>query len=432
MDWPTDETATFGGEAANSTLETLVDLEATAMGDESTSDIGHLEIWRKSHEEDIQDLLQLSRGFDPKFDPNQAPRIALLCQTCHAALEAATYLAENETNRRELADGAVRVRIWGMDILDADDSTPLDDLLDLTPGTHTFLRGHITGVWADIAATLELILLLLLLQIRRPNPETCTQWRRLRIVLGLDGISTAVHADFDLPRDSYNNPVNGDLNDALGGLVSSLEGLIDCLFDLLVTIGTIRQLYKHGFGIKRLSSPVVCASEDQEDGSITKPVLAFPSPPTPLSSTTSNSSPLLNLETERHPETGHKSSRVGSMKTEMTGTSTPALRDVSEELSDGTISPSRAAASDGPKDIQTSSPKQEDPSEIFNTDKTLESPKEVVGNYTEQRGHVSLANTGRYLRPIKFIDCRGRIFSFPFSLCMTWKVGAEHSLSRLL
>lgn len=391
-------------------------MEDNSMSDESNTET------RTGFQEDIESLLQISAEFDPKFDPEHAPRIALLCQTCHTALQTATRLAESERQRQKLTLGALRVRIWGTDIFDATNSTPLDELLSSVAG-HTSLRRHLIGVWADTAATLELILFLLIRQTGQPSPESCTQWRRLRIVLGVDGISTAIHDGFSLPGLLDGGIRYGDHNGVVNNLISSLEELIDCLFDLLVTIGTIRQLHQLGYEPTLPGSPTFCAVEEQakisskaaEDSrvpsSLADGVISHPTP--------------LYTEPIKLQEVRSQGLEDGLVDNESCRISESAMQDVPTDGSNGKADLSGLAVHDGPTESQTEPIGQEDPPELVNTTETAKVAIDKVETSAETSSQALSANTRRFQKPIKFFDCYARTFVLPFELCCTWKVGVN-------
>ena len=410
------------GEAVKSTLEYLVNMEIVLMEDDSISDESNIET-RARFQEDVESLLQMSADFDPKFKPEQAPRIALLCQTCHTALQTATRLAQSERQRQKLALGGLRVRIWGTDIFDATKSTPLDELLSSGTG-HTSLRRHLIGVWADMAATLELILSLLIHQTGKPSPESCTQWRRLRVVLGLDDISTAIHGGFNLSGVFDNDITYGDHTGVLDCLISSLEELIDCLFDLLVTIGTIRQLHRLGYEFTYPGSSSFCTVEDKAGESNKKSAENSQAPSFPADGVSSYPAPLATGSKMSH-EMSSQCLEGGLGDNESCRISKSAIQDVPKGRSDGMANASNLAVHDGPTESQTESTAQEGSPETSKTPESANIVVDEVETAVEASSQASSANTRRLQKPIKFIDCYARTFALPFELCCTWEVGVN-------
>ena len=429
--------------SARPILEDLADSEKRMVENDSMTDMANNEL-RPTLRDEIQDYLQESTDFDPHFDPEHAPRIALLCQTCHTALHTAICLAQHDTHKRKLTSGALRVRIWGMDMFDPTKPTTLDELLSLTSGNHKFLRNHLMGIWADIAVTLELILCLLIRQTKNLSPESCTQLRRLRIVLGLDDVSIAVHQGFSLPGSLDRDLINLNDIEVLDSLISSLEELVDCLFDLLVSIGTTRQLYMLSLaldtstlsnpqsiehhedsGSKKvvethiLTSSASCNLKDQGDGDCKNTVetsqasdhqaqIAIPSR---TSSPTSEDRRQVLAEAD--PE------RVGNEGSQFPES---AVQDVLGKHFDRTKIPSNAALRERPKERRTGADGREGSPDSSNKMETLESIAAEAQNSTATSVRVSVANHQRYQKPIKFIDCYSRISTIPFTLCRTWEV----------
>ncbi len=412
------------GEAAWSTPEYQVSMEATLMEQESTCDPANLETRQRLFEDDVQNLLRISAGFDPDFDPKHAPRIALLCQTCHTALQTTTHLLESEAQRQRLTSEALRVRVWGMDMFDSTNCAPLDELLSLASGRHSTLQHHLTGVWADIAATLELVLFLVIRQKRKPSREGLTQWRRLRILLGLDDISTAIHDGFGLPGSFDCDNLYDDAEEVLNGLISSLEGLIDCLFDLVVTIGTVRQLHRLGFNQDSSTSTAFRDGEDQGAGSgVTAATEDSSTSSSPADSDVSNEYPLKRPESKKGRINSGEDLDDWSAYNKISHLSESAPQDVSKENSDRAANLSRGAFHLNIN--QTESVSQKDPSEVISTPKTSKVPVHDAKNSALRPRQNHTANTRRFRKPIKFIDCHARHFTFPFSLCRTWKVGSR-------
>lgn len=415
------ETESPEGEAAWPTPEYLLSMEGNFMEQEPTSDPDNLDIRHRLIEDDVQNLLRISAGFDPDFDPKHAPRIALLYQTCHTALQTATHLLENEAQSQRLTSEALRVRVWGMDMFASTNCAPLDGLLSLASGRHNSLQYHLTGVWADIAATLELVLFLLIRQRRKPSREGCTQWRRLRIVLGLDGISTAIHDGFGLPGSLGSDILYDDADEVLNGLISSLGGLIDCLFDLVVTIGTFRQLHRLGFNPASSTSTAFHDVGDQGEGS--RGMAAAENSSASSSSANSDGSnepPLRMPESKKGQIISNEDSDDWSAYNKISHLSESAQQDVSKEHFDRAANLSRGAFHVTVN--QTESVSQEDPSEIINKTETSKAPIQYSKNAAIRPRRNISANTMRFQKPIKFIDCHARNFAFPFSLCRTWKV----------
>lgn len=201
--------------------------------------------------------LQKFGGVDPMFDPGNTPRLALLYQVCHTALWTITSLSTNETHRQKLGSEALRVGIWGIDLFDATQCASLDELLSFPSSSRSSMRRHLIGVWADIAATLDVILMHLVnIKNGEVNSESYAHRRRLRIALGLEDIASAVHDGFSYYESMDSNSSYDDSNEILTDAIDSLQSLIDCLFDLLVTVGTIRQLSKLGFKPNVTSSSI--------------------------------------------------------------------------------------------------------------------------------------------------------------------------------
>ncbi len=404
------------GEPATPSLGGLASMEGDSTEHELMGDLENLESLPGLFEEDFQSLLPISACFDPKFDPRNVPPIALLCETCCTALQTATYMVESEAQSQKLASETLRVRVWSLDLFDSANCTPLDELLSLAFGRHTSLRRHLTGVWADIAATLELVLLLLIRQRKKPSPEGCTQWRRLRIVLGLEDVSTAIHDGFGVPGVFDSEVFASGSSEMLDCLIGSLGGLIDCLFDLLVTIGTVRQLHKLGIDSNPSTSATFRNVEGQRDES------SIATPPSSANSNFSNQDSSLTPESKGQ-ETRYESLENCSPDDKNLGFPQSPLQDVSRKRSDGVASLSGAAVHDGLTKSQIGSVTEEDHLESINATQTLEELTSSAKNSAETPIQAPSANTNRFQKPIKFIDCHARTFAFPFSLCGTWKVG---------
>lgn len=422
-DMAVPETESLEGEAAWSTPEYQVSMEATLVEQESTCDPANLETRQRLFEHDTQNLLRISAGFDPDFDPKHAPRIALLCQTCHTALQTATHLPESEAQRQRLTSEALRVRVWGMDMFNSTNYAPLDELLSLASGRHSSLQHHLTGVWADIAATLELVLFLLIRQERKPSREGLTQWRRLRILLGLDDISTAIHDGFGLPGSFDCDLLYDDAEEVLNGLISSLEGLIDCLFDLVVTISTIRQLHRLGSNQDRLTSTAVRDGEDQRAGSCGAATAAEDSSTSSSPATSDVSDEYYEIRRDLREEWINS---IGDLDdwpayNKISYLSESAPQNVSKKHSSRAANPSRRVVRVDTN--QTESVSQKDPSKVISTPQTSKVPVHDAKNSALRPRQNLSANTRRFRKPIKFIDCHDRHFTFPFPLCRTWKVG---------
>ena len=228
------------------------------------------EAGQETHDEPDQTFMpKCIAKFDHGPNLKHTSKIAVLYQECHAALRTAIHLSDDEAHTRSLTTVALRMRIWGMNLFNAADYLPLDEILRLSGFARTSLKNHLTGVWADVAATLELILRKLASQRGELSPGGCRPWRRLTIVLGSDELATAVHDGFRLPGDAHSDSDDGyeDENeeDSMEVLIRGLESLVDCLFDLLVTIGTTRQLYKLGYKFETKSVPQVSNPEDTKE-----------------------------------------------------------------------------------------------------------------------------------------------------------------------
>ena len=422
IEWAADEPKLSDDEATTPTLEHLGKLERISIENESVSDGSNIEIRRGFRDEDIQSLLQISAGFDPKFDPSHAPRIALLCQTCHTALETVTYLAENEIQRQKLTSSALRVRLWGIDMFNSAGYRPLDELLNPVSRHHTSLRQHLIGVWADIAVTMETILSSLILRTGNSSPESCTQWRRLRIVVGLDDVSAAMHNEFGLPGFLDSGLFYNNHREALDDLIDSLSGLVDCLYDLSVTISTVRQLHRLGYK-SNISSLSTCCESEVEGTKHKKEVGEdFLAQSSTAKKFLPNHTSLLISESENGHEGRSGGLQDGLGDDESLHRSESALQGVPKHY-DRTTSLSPVAVNDDPIQSKRSSDKHEDPPVYIDMTEASKEPSKTTKSTAEKSGRAPLVNTKQFRKPIKFIDCHARSFSFPFSLCRTWKVG---------
>ena len=408
-------------ESSKPTFEYPANREATRAETESMSDGSNLDIRPDLHEE-ARGLLQFAAEFDPNFHPENAPRIALLCQTCHTALQTASLLAQSDKQRQQLTSEALRVRVWGMDMFESSSSTPLDELLGMASGNHTSLRCHLIGVWADIAATLEIILCFLLRQPGNPRPESCTQWRRLRIVIGLDDISSAIHDGFSLPVTFDRHDGSGDGSELLSSLIDSLGDLVDCLFDLLVTIGTIRQLHKLGFKSNISNQPPFRATEVQVADTSKKTVRGFSASSSPVVDVVSKANPLPTSDSRKGQRMRNQGPESGLTDSESLHFSESAPQDIPRDPGEST-NLSHEAMPGGPLKPQTESVRQHASPESLDTMNAPIVLGDEFGNSIETSKGASAANPSRFQKPIKFIDCHGRTFTFPFSLCCTWTVG---------
>ena len=417
IDEAVDKRQQSNAEASRPAFEEIVEMEGVTVENELTSDEGNIETRPKLNED--QRLMLNSAEFDPKFDPQHAPRIALLCQTCHTALQTASGLADSETQRQRLASGALRVKVWGMDMFDSRKYAPLDELLDVVSGSHTSLKRHVLGVWADLAATLETVLFLLIRQTSKISPERCAQWRRLRIVLGLDDISSAIHVGFRLSKIFDGETVSNNLSEVLDSLLGSLEELIDCLFDVITTISTIQQMHKLGHTAKPSNSR---DPEPQVVESTEKAIGESPTSPSPAKDTVAKTSPLLTSEKQTRPKRRRKGSQEGLADNGTFSTET-TLRAVPKRRSDGMIT-CNATVHDGPIEAQTRPVRQnKETAHSFKTTEALMVSVDKARTSVEKRNRASSAGMRRVRKPIKFIDCHGRTFTFPFSECCTWTVG---------
>ena len=241
--------------------------------------------------------LQKFGGFDPLFDPENTPRLALLYQVCHTALWTVTSLSTNETHRQKLGSEALRVGIWGIDLFDATQCASLDELLSFPSSSRSSMRRHLIGVWADIAATLDLILMhLVIIRNGEVSSESYAHRRRLRIVLGLEDIASAGHDGFSFYGSMYCNSSYDDSNEVLTDAIDSLQSLIDCLFDLLVTVGTIRQLSKLGFKPNVTSSSIFEEKIEKAENQIDIPPMELPHYPAKLAISQAGSSVSINSQ----------------------------------------------------------------------------------------------------------------------------------------
>ena len=404
------------------TFEYPANRGATRAETESMSDGSNFDTQPDLHEE-ARGLLQFSAEFDPNFHPENAPRIALLCQTCHTALQTASLLAQSDKQRQQLTSEALRVKVWGMDMFESSNSTPLDELLGIASGNHTSLRCHLMGVWADIAATLEIILYFLLRQPGSPSPESCTQWRRLRIVIGLDDISSAIHDGFSLPVTFDRHDGSSDGSELLSSLINSLEDLVDCLFDLLVTIGTIRQLHKLGFESNISNQPPFRATEVQVADTSNKTVEVFSASSSPVVDVVSKANPLLTSNSYKGQRIRNQGPGSGLTDSERLKFSESASQEIPRERPGKSTSLSHEAMHDGPLKPQTESVRQKASPESLDTMNAPIILGDELGNSIETSKRGLAADPSRFQKPIKFIDCHGRTFTFPFSLCCTWTVG---------
>ena len=411
----------------NTTIEGVFK-RSRAMGDEEDKVTKRI-----INDEAIRSLSQQSAAeFDLTFDPKHTPRIALLCQVCHTALQTSAYLSKDESHRQKLASGALRVRIWSMDLFDPTKCTPLDELLSLPSSGRVSLRNHLTGIWADIAATLELILQHLIAQTAAASPESCTQWRRLRIILGLEDVATAVHDGFSPPGSIDSDCDYEDSSEVLSDAIDSVEGLIDCLFDLLVTIGTIRQLHKLGFIPNTTSSSTFGTIENQLDQFDNKDEAYVSSRPPPLSVTAGRGASVSASQMLQEPQECASQVSAGySTVKESTNLHEEATReDVPEERSDSWSGWSNVAVLDSSQDPATGSVgRKENPPNLFNT---LDNSK-ASSNRAKRVPRTVRRDLPNYHSryQVKLQDVYGRIFSFPFESCRTWEV-RQRSLPCLL
>lgn len=202
-------------------------------------------------------LQQHSASFDPEFNPVKAPRLALLYQVCNKALFAATHLCINEIYRPALLAIALRVKIWGLDLFDGKDCAPLHQVISPS------MQRHLVGIWADIAAMIDLLLTrLITLNDDEVEPESYIYWRRLKIVLGLEDIASAVHDGLDFFQETGSDWSFHESSKNANDFMNSLQGMVDCLFDLLVTIGTTRQLHKLGHKTSKMTPLTSQSIED--------------------------------------------------------------------------------------------------------------------------------------------------------------------------
>ena len=169
------------------------------------------------------------------LDVKDAPRFQLLYTTCVYGFEAVARLL-HECHRNQSLQVSSRFRLWGADLFDGD-NVHLDELLE----EHIFLKRHLLGVLADIAAILESVLTALTRDKQdRTVPEVDgaqVATRRLRIVLGQSDIACA------LSDEGEDDDFFEDTSDWEMEALENLTGLVDCLFDSLFATSMASKLH---------------------------------------------------------------------------------------------------------------------------------------------------------------------------------------------
>lgn len=183
------------------------------------------------------------------LDAQNIPRLQLLYTTCCTGLDTITRLVE-DFHQPQAIDACSRLRLWGAGLFN---EIQLDELLD----SHGFLRRHILGVLADIAAILESILSAFLSS-SSEAPVSDVGLRRLRIALGQNDVSSIL-TDVDDTEAYFDNS-----SDWVKEQLDNLDGLIDCMYDSLFTISMTSKLERAKSQVTLVVPPEAVLISDEE------------------------------------------------------------------------------------------------------------------------------------------------------------------------
>ena len=162
------------------------------------------------------------------LDAQNTPKLQLLYATCSDGFDTIARLLPEYHCSQGLVLSS-RFKLWGLDLFKKNE-IHLDRLLV----GHSFLRRHLLGVLADIAALLESMLEIFVgysTDVTESSLQSIhVNLRRLRIALGQNDVSSAL-VDDEEREGLYENP-----SDWTKESLNNLDGLIDCLYDSLFTV----------------------------------------------------------------------------------------------------------------------------------------------------------------------------------------------------
>ena len=196
------------------------------------------------------------------LDVQTTPRLELLYTTCSTGISTIARLLPHHY-QTQAAEASSRLTLWGLDLFKAE-KIHLDRALE----NHGTLKHHLLGVLADAAAILEIMLSTLIeacVNSAEPQPEGAYHsLRRVRIALSQNDILSAL-TDNEWAEGLFDDPSAWVKN-----CLDNLNGLIDCLYDNLLSISIASKVEHARLHPSLLSNDITISSELEDGRSIRK------------------------------------------------------------------------------------------------------------------------------------------------------------------